>query len=627
MPAPLIGAAKRRASDEDGSSRQHAPAARFMKPGLTGLTAALMLCAGDALAICPCGDGICGGDDCFPPETSQTCPADCGAPPPPPPPPPAELTVRVTVLPFGSGLPGDPGDPGRFNLHIDNTTIETNLRNGESTGPHTLSPGAHTLSETAGSGTKLADYRRTICGACSSDGAIQPGIKQSCTITNLRLPTPAPAFGCRDACFESYFECSASGESPQFCLDVFNSCLNRCQIPPARRLGIARFSSPGFPSVNLSEVEADGILAEMSNVLRHFDGPDDIECNAAFCRDGAVEEYAIDDGVIDSEAEMNAVAAVPQDIKVARNILFCGGLGAFNGCRVGNTFIVRRLSSGISAVDGINWAHEYGHVRGLGHRVPDDPNALMTNGTLPVSNRVNPRECTAFRSGFSSAAIGVTTPEPAAAAGSPPKPRTDIRDFVRQLFLHGIPYEEATRYGSDVVPALLDMLGDPREEQAWPNIVIVLGMLGDERAVAPLMALVEQNPGRELSTFQYDAKINAILALGYLVNRRENQRALSYLRDGSDPAFWEARGIAWTSPEHESPAERNRGLSRAAIIGLGLSGNPSAEKALDGLLTPASTPTGRAFRENMRGVIREALRANRRIAGEGLANYYRTPLP
>jgi hypothetical protein len=48
---------------------------------ITGLAIVLLLGIKGAFAICPCGDGICGGFDghtCNPPETSSTCPEDCG---------------------------------------------------------------------------------------------------------------------------------------------------------------------------------------------------------------------------------------------------------------------------------------------------------------------------------------------------------------------------------------------------------------------------------------------------------------------------------------------------------------------------------------------------------------------
>jgi hypothetical protein len=602
MPEALAGVIVSQAGDDDKGSPQRAGIFGFAKVGLTALTTTLLLGAGGALAICPCGDGVCGGPPtCFPPETPQTCAADCA---PPEPQPPAELTVRVKVIPFG--------DPGRVNIHIDNTTFATNKGEGQETGPHILTAGPHTLSVTAGGGTDLADYRTTICGACSAAGAIQPGVRQSCSITNLRLPTPGPAPGCQPECLSALLQCSGSGETPEFCNDVFHRCLNGCQIPSARRFTIARFASPGMPSVNLTERDADSVLADMSDVLRTSHGPDDLECNVAFCRDGTVEEFAIDDGVVNSEAEQNAVFALPQDIKAVRGIFFCDGFRTAAGCSNGDSMIVR-IRFLTSLLDAINWAHEYGHIRGLGHR--DDPNAIMLEGTTGSSQRVTPAECTPFRA-FPSLAS-------AAAATNPSAPPANIKDFVRQVFIHGVPYEAATRYGPDVVPTLLAMLADPREKQAWPNIVILLGMLGDERAVIPLISLVESNPEDELDYSEYDAKTNAIFGLGYLVNKSGNQEALSYLRDGSDPSAWLERGITWTSPEHETAAERDRQLSGVAIIGLGLSGDPSAEEALRDLLIPAPTPTEKEFRERMSGVIWEALRANRRIAAEGLAAYYR----
>jgi hypothetical protein len=623
MPEPLTGVVKGQPRDAIRARHQTLPG-RFATRWLAGLATILLLGVEGARAICPCGDGICGGTTCFPPETAQTCPADCGGPPPPPPPPPTELTVsRVTVVPFG--------DPGRFNLHVDNTTLATNVGNGGRTGPHPFPPGVHTLSETAGAGTSLANYRSTICGTCALDGTMPPVGRHSCSLTHLRLPAPPPAPGCNTACVHQLFQCGAGGEPSDFCFDVFNRCLNRCDIPSARRLTIARYASPGMPSVDLTERDADDILAEMSNVLRTFDVTDDIDCNVAFCREGTIDEFAIGDGIVDTEEEETAIFALPQVIKVVKNIFICGGVfQAANGCRQGHTFMVRRLSAiGVVPHDGINWAHEYGHTRGLEHRDPDDPRAVMTwNGTTPDSRRINSRECSAYRSGASLATVdfsrlGLASP----VATDGPAPLADIRDFVHRFFVHGIPYAEAVRYGAHVVPTLLEMLADPREAPAWPNIVLVLGMLGDERAVPPLIALIEQPLGGELDAVHYDAKSNALLALGYLVHQSRNQHALTYLRDGAEPAAWGQRGIAWTSPEHKTAAERDRDLSRMAIIGLGLSGDPSAAEALHALLTPAPTAPGRAFREHMRAVIWEALRANQRIAAEGLAQYYRTPPP
>src|SRR5687767_14654097 len=63
---------------------------------LLGLAITLLFNIGGALAICPCGDGVCDGPSCFPPETPNTCPADCG-------PPPVD-SIRVQNVALDSGL-------------------------------------------------------------------------------------------------------------------------------------------------------------------------------------------------------------------------------------------------------------------------------------------------------------------------------------------------------------------------------------------------------------------------------------------------------------------------------------------------------------------------------------------
>src|SRR5204863_1968134 len=55
-------------------------------------------------------------------------------------------------------------DPGKFNLQIDGATDPdaANIGDGGSTGETTLNTGTHTVGETAGTSTSLADYQKTI---------------------------------------------------------------------------------------------------------------------------------------------------------------------------------------------------------------------------------------------------------------------------------------------------------------------------------------------------------------------------------------------------------------------------------------------------------------------------------
>ena len=154
------------------------------------------------------------------------------------------------------------------------------------------------------------------------------------------------------------------------------------------------------------------------------------------------------------------------------------------------------------------------------------------------------------------------------------------------IYVHGVPYEEATRFDpSSVVPVLLEMLANPQEERYWPNIVITLGMLGDERAVEPLIRFVAEGVG-QLSRDQFVAKTSAVASLGYIVNKSNSDRALTYLTEGIDPEVWSRRGINWSSPFHASEVGRNGQLITMSILGLGLSGNSRAAEVLRSLRTP-----------------------------------------
>jgi hypothetical protein len=96
------------------------------------------------------------------------------------------------------------------------------------------------------------------------------------------------------------------------------------------------------------------------------------------------------------------------------------------------------------------------------------------------------------------AMIKVLSPQPGASGASA---SMDVRDFVRQVFIHGIPYEEARRYDASAVPVLLAMLRDPAQEDFWANVAVVLGMIGDERAVEA--GVSKDTPGRRLAGRRY----------------------------------------------------------------------------------------------------------------------------
>jgi len=89
-----------------------------------------------------------------------------------------------------------------------------------------------------------------------------------------------------------------------------------------------------------------------------------------------------------------------------------------------------------------------------------------------------------------------------------------IKEFVRQFYIYGVPYERASRYDASVAPTLLEMLKDPREQDHWSNIVVTLGMIGDKSTVEPMIAFIESSREGTLNRSQRRAKTAAIISFG-----------------------------------------------------------------------------------------------------------------
>ena len=96
---------------------------------------------------------------------------------------PPQLTVTKICIPSTDG--------GRFNLLLNAVVVLTDAACGDSAGPLTTTAGTHTVSETAGTGTDLADYTSVIGGNCAPSGSITlaNGDSATCTITNQRNGT------------------------------------------------------------------------------------------------------------------------------------------------------------------------------------------------------------------------------------------------------------------------------------------------------------------------------------------------------------------------------------------------------------------------------------------------------
>lgn len=197
----------------------------------------------------------------------------------------------------------------------------------------------------------------------------------------------------------------------------------------------------------------------------------------------------------------------------------------------------------------------------------------------------------------------------------------NVRDFVHQVFIEGVPYAEAAKYGSNDVPTLLAMLNDPQEKAHWSNIAATLGIIGDDRAVDPLINVLEGNGGMD-SREDFATRSSALMSLGYLINKSKNEKALAYLKGHMTPEGWRASKMVTAGALQAGQDARSQQLSTLAILGLALSGDPSAKEALQSLQQGMRAGDPSAFAQQMDNTVTEALKAHEIIAKEGLQAYY-----
>jgi hypothetical protein len=138
----------------------------------------------------------------------------------------------------------------------------------------------------------------------------------------------------------------------------------------------------------LTNGQVEQILERASKLLKHRNG-----CDVKFKLDGPIKTFASAPKDINNAYDLEAVHSVDADVKVVRKINFCKGRPPFIGCAwradgPKTMIVTRRLRS----ITHILWAHEFGHTKGLQHRL--DRQALMTPCNIALSNvEINSEEC------------------------------------------------------------------------------------------------------------------------------------------------------------------------------------------------------------------------------------------
>ena len=363
----------------------------------------------------------------------------------------------------------------------------------------------------------------------------------------------------------------------------------------------------------LSDADAKLILSESSHILTNKDDDDDVACPIALSLKqppGVTVDNTV--GVVGTSEEFDAVCARLGLIHVLDAINWCGDAagGPFAGCSsAAPCMIVERLDPtllpGTKDIEGILWAHEFGHTKGLQHR--DSETAVMNPYLTPGARDVNATECSAYKRAAAPQGVKLAKPTPTAATPSPALP--DIRTFVHRIYFEGVPFETASRYSAGDAQQLVGMLKEKAEEPFLANIAITLGMIGDKLATAPLIDFVKVGAGPvPVSASVLRGKLAAVTALGYIVNKTHDDTALTFLTEGLRPSAWQ---LAWRS----APGiDMGVNLSRSAARALGIAGSNDAMMALSKAQTDPNS-------SQILPTIEESLKVNRSVYGAGLVKY------
>ena|GEM_PF-5110674 len=330
-----------------------------------------------------------------------------------------------------------------------------------------------------------------------------------------------------------------------------------------------------------SEKDVDEVFAEANWLLQTVQTEcPDVATDVTFARNGAVETFEDVPAVITTEADLDTVFALPQDVKIVHALVgVCGielpaDVATILGCAtVGGSVVI------VAGAPADVWAHEWGHVQGLGHR-DDCPRNLMHSFEVDT-NAVDRTESLAFLTPTpGTTSLRIIAPEAVAERTGHLTQTADepieawLERVVRRRYVAGVPRSLTTDCDAAAVSRLREWCADLAFERDRRNVIRMLGLVGDACAVDLLVAQVLNRSG-ELSGDQFDAVAEAFLALGRLVEHDPSGSALAFLIEGTNPHEWGRRGVSWHFSSYAG-AELHRLLARLSILALGVSNSEAA---------------------------------------------------
>jgi matrixin len=373
-------------------------------------------------------------------------------------------------------------------------------------------------------------------------------------------------------------------------------------------LSIDREESVGFTSE-----QAATILKQGLTVLSTIDiSGHDVATNVPLHFNGRIETFSYQKGIIDTCTDLDKLFEMPHNVHVVKEIHCCGGVkgGSILGCSDANRSLVITFDPAFPSVfDGILWMHEYGHHQGLCHR--NDRSAIMYPVIDLDHTTVNWCEHEHFL-GLTSRPCVDQTPYSRIKARS----KLSAVEFVHQIFIEGVPYDQARVFTKADVAPLLRLLHRRDQRPYWANTVTVLGSIGDISVFQPLKQFVDVI-AEDSSPAARQARDSVPIALGYLWAETKDPAILTYLLSRLPPADQ-------PSPSVEIYGEERAHSIRMTILGLALSGNKEVgdklQMQLNQLNALDTARTGAS--QSIERFLKEAITINRLVRENGLSGYY-----
>jgi hypothetical protein len=341
-----------------------------------------------------------------------------------------------------------------------------------------------------------------------------------------------------------------------------------------------------YPGSAVDDNLAKEIVREGSHRLVIDNGGNPVSCGLDLAAVTPLRVLTVEPNAVVIPDDYCKICDVAADIHVVKSIQTCGQFGdasegnVFYGCsRVGCGMVVDisglPRSNDLELLAESQWMHEYGHTQGL--RDTSGPNLLMNRVLVANQFQVGARDCNQIR--------GKNSPQPAAAT----TPKEDVNTFVRQIYTHGVPLDQARTYTPDEVDQVAGLLDSCKAansdvcrdtpegqevEAGLTNVVLLIGVAGDPKTALNSLNAFLQRPPVDSPWF-YQARLAVPLAVGYLLRRNsKDEAALRFLQEGTDLNVWRSRGLKLTPAESlETSAVA---LTQNSILGLGLSRNPQA---------------------------------------------------